>query len=199
MTPHPEIGPRQTVDRACHPTLGEGRLVHRNGPAFFVADSGDWVALNRVAWAGSQAIPCRSWYVADQNGERLEIEQIGQGSEIHDRVFAQTHGRGWLTNNVGGEVFRHRFQPDVGETFEIDASVFARGLPDSGKDIEAQDAAREAGWMWISDGMTTLAWCDEADVEKAFLCLKHRSNQELPNSAKDHSCDTSGNGPTSPT
>ena len=51
-TDTPTPGPRQTVDRVCHPTLGEGIAVYHNGPAYFQADSGEVVMMRSIDLGG---------------------------------------------------------------------------------------------------------------------------------------------------
>lgn len=174
------IGDRQTVDRAKHPTLGEGRLVHRNGPAFFIADSGEWCDLTDVGWGGSESTPRRSWKTARQGGKRIEIDELDDGGESHCRVYVHTRGRGWLTWNIGRDCHQHRVHLDGSEPFDFRPDTIWSGLPEHRgcrtKDATAQTAARAAGWMCMSDRVTTLVWCHEVDVEKALAYLERRDD-----------------------
>jgi hypothetical protein len=177
---HPEIGPRQTVDRAKHPTLGEGRLVHRHGPSFFVADSGEWCALTNVGSGGSSSSPRRSWCTAEQDGKRIELDDTNrQSGARHDRAYVHNHGVGWLIWLIDGDCHHHRFEPDNGSVFDLHVDTLWSGLPEHKecrqKDIKSQREARAAGWMCMSDDMTTVAWCHEADEQKARRYLEDRN------------------------
>ena len=93
MTP----GPRQTVDRCCHPTLGEGVVVYDNGPAFFKADTGEIVPLRSASFGGSTSVPRRSWIVATlPDGKRVELEDEDRPSgERHVHCWSPLFGPGW--------------------------------------------------------------------------------------------------------
>lgn len=125
MTP----GPRQTVDRACHPTLGEGRLVYDNGPVFFLPDVGDPLPLSRAGMGGTGG--GRSFSVGfDTAGARIEFDTTGrQGGERHVRMWSPVFGPGWLVSEpwpeypgkdatpaakarYNGACRWHRFEPD---------------------------------------------------------------------------------------
>lgn len=179
-----EIGPRQTVDRALHPTLGEGRLVHRNGPSFFLADSGECVALDRVDIGGYTSNPRRSWYVAYQDGKRIELDHTDMPSgDRHDRVHAGVLGDGWLVwiGGAPGRAWVHRFEPDGGKAIEFDVHQLWVGLPEhkdanSKKAIAAQSEAADAGWRTMSGGGFTFVYCHEANKAKAKHYLEHRGD-----------------------
>lgn len=164
------IGDRQTVDCVKHPTLGEGRLVHRNGPAFFIADSGEWRDLTRVDGDSAQ-----------ENGRHVEFDTRGrQCGARHDRVYVHTRGGGWLVWLIDNDCHHHRFEPDGGLALDMRADVLWSGLPEHKdcwqKDVTKQMAARAAGWRSMCDAMTTLTWCHEADKEKAIAHLEHRND-----------------------
>lgn len=180
----PEIGPRQTVDRAKHPTLGDGRLVHRNGPAFFIADIGELVALTHVDMGGSSSNPRRSWYVAYQDGKRIELDHTDMPrGDRHDRVHASILGDGWLVwvGGMPGDRWIHRFEVDGGKPFEFDVHQMWVGLPEhkdanSKKANAAQSVAADAGWRTMSGDGFTFVYCHEADKTKALHYLEHRND-----------------------
>lgn len=199
--PHPEIGPRQTVDRACHPTLGEGRLVHRNGPAFFVADSGEWCALENVGFGGSRSEPRYSYKVAHQDGKRIELEDTGrENGDVHDRVFSPMIGSAWLVQLGAHPTSRwaSRVEPDGGKAFEIVYHQMWVGLAEHGADrmgktvMAEQDAAAKAGWRTYRGDFGTFTWCHEKDADKARYWLEHRNDPAPPKAKKDRARKTSG-------
>lgn len=107
MSEQMTIGERQTVQRAKHPTLGEGRLVHDNGPAFFVADSGE-VEHYKSAFC-SQA-----WL---KDGREIKFDTKGYpNAKSHQRIVRLSDGKpGWLS--CWFDDFRtwcHVFEPDDG-------------------------------------------------------------------------------------
>lgn len=201
MTTHPEIGPRQTIDRACHPTLGEGRLVHRNGPAFFVADSGEWCAFSSADWGGSSSNPRRSYLVAYQDGKRIELETTErQHGDRHDRIWSPMIGGAWLVN-LGVHPERcqvDRVEPDGGKPFEITYYMMSIGLADHcvdklSKKLDAEmSLAGAAGWKTYKGDFGTFTWCHEADADKARHWLEHRNDPPPPKAKKDRARKTTG-------
>ncbi len=89
-------GPRQTVDRALHPTLGEGIAVYENGPAFFQADSGEVQHMAKLGLGG--AGNNGSYLVArTTGGERIELNTTKrQRGEHHSHRWSPIFGDGWL-------------------------------------------------------------------------------------------------------
>lgn len=202
MAPYPEIGPRQTVDRAKHPTLGEGRLVHRNGPAFFVADSGEWCALSNVDFGGSRTGPPRySYKTAYQDGKRIELEDTERANgDVHDRIFSPMIGAAWLVQlGVHPERrWQSRIEPDGGKPFEIVYHQMWVGLAEHGADrmnkklMTEQDFAAKAGWRTYRGDFGTFTWCYEVDAEKARRWLEHRNDPAHPKAKKNRPRKTSG-------
>lgn len=122
MTP----GPRQTVNRACHPTMGEGSLVFDNGPAFFAADSGDVLPLRSAFWGGSGLGGSFDVGITHDD-ERVRFDTTGRPrGETHARVVADIHGPGWLVRASGGV---YRFDGDDGRSTTFDWSRMWVGLP----------------------------------------------------------------------
>lgn len=133
MTTEYIIGPRQTVDRALHPTLGEGRAVYDNGPALFIPDAGEPVPMRSIDLGGASSEPHRSWLVARTlDGQRIEMETTDRArGDRHSRRWHPMHGAGWLVL-LGRKMDRAcpmRFDPDDGRPFEMIVHVMAVGRP----------------------------------------------------------------------
>ena len=131
------IGPRQTVDRASHPTLGEGRAVYGNGPAFFLPDVGEPVAAQRIGLGGASSKPSRSWItMTTPDGVTVELDTTKRESgDHHRRAWHPHHGAGWfvmLGRNVP-KAIAARFDPDDGKPFEILIEVMSVGTPEYAK------------------------------------------------------------------
>lgn len=134
-TPAPAPGPRQTLDRCCHPTLGEGVAVYANGPAYFAADSGEVVPMREMR-SGGWSKDKGSWLAAiDQNGARVELDVTGRERGTRwERVVGQQHGAGWLGQGgrkhpTLGYAMWNRFEPDDGKPFEFWIDAMWVGLP----------------------------------------------------------------------
>lgn len=129
----PAIGERQTVGRALHPTLGEGRVVYRHGPAFFIADSGEVEHFARVTNGGASAgPPPSSWVTAHRaDGSSFKLEQHGRDhGRSHDRVVTEDGRPGWLswwTDEFG--TWCHVFEGDDGGVTKFAASYWHIGHP----------------------------------------------------------------------
>ena len=140
------ICPRQTVDRARHPVLGEGRAVYGNGPAFFLPDVGEPVAARSIEWAGASSKPVpRSWHVMVMDtGDRIELDTTDrERGERHYRRWHPTHGPGWY---VGGTVVGHdRWESDSGIALPIVWDAMRVGRPVKGK-TKAERAEDEQWW-----------------------------------------------------
>jgi hypothetical protein len=131
---YPTPGPRQTIDRACHPTLGEGVAVYDNGPAYFRADSGEVVPMRKVDFGGV-CVTEGSWLNAvTEAGKSVKLDTTKREHGTRwDRVVGQMHGHGWLGR--GGK--KHptsraqfcRFEPDAGPAFDFWMSAIWVGLP----------------------------------------------------------------------
>ncbi len=93
------IGDRQIVQHAKHPTLGEGRLVYDSGPTFFLADSGEAVALQHAGPGGSKSGPPRySYSTAQQDGKRIELDTTDRKcGPRHMRIVTLDGRPGWLS------------------------------------------------------------------------------------------------------
>jgi hypothetical protein len=127
----PIIGERQTVSRAKHPTLGEGRAVYRNGPAFFVADSGDVVAYQKIDM-GRCGVSGSFLRARAADGEKVELEVTKRDSgKTHERVVTEDGRPGWLVwwfDEFG--TWCNVFEPnDGGEPLKFGATYAHVGRP----------------------------------------------------------------------
>lgn len=149
MTIEHTIGPRQTVDRACHPTLGEGRAVYDNGPAFFLPDVGEPVAMRSIGGGGSQSKPTRrSWLTARAiDGRAIELDTTDRArGERHYRRWHPTHGPGWYVS--GGKMGHDRWESDNGTTLPLEWSECRVGRPRKGKTKE--EKAEDDHWWTVT-------------------------------------------------
>ena len=158
---------RQTHQRCRHPTLGEGVAIYDNGPARFVADSGETVDYSAIGWGGcSTHGPMKSWITArDAIGNRTDLDTSDQKrGERHERIVTIEGWRGWLVDvPVNGRTWLARFEPDDGgepETFAYTA--WSRGTP---KQQKAPPSAKWVDWSanpWHLLG-TSFCYCREED------------------------------------
>jgi hypothetical protein len=131
-----EIGPRQTVDRAKHPTLGEGRAIYNHGPAWFWSDDGEPVAMRSIDMGGGRAGPPRYDWLrgVTATGERIELETTDRASgDRHYRRWHPAHGPGWLVA-IGGASWRkggptERWEGDNGTVIPMRVAVMKVGKP----------------------------------------------------------------------
>ncbi len=169
---------RQTHQRCKHPTLGEGVAVYDNGPAFFIADSGEQVAYASIRFGGaSSAGPMKSWLTAvGADGNRTDLDRTGQKrGERHCRIVTLEGRRGWLVDLRVTRGWLSRFEPDDGgepETFAY--TVWSRGTP---KQQKAPLTAKWFDWNttpWHLLG-TSLCYCREEDYPgpEAAMVAKH--------------------------
>jgi len=122
--------PRQTVDRCAHPTLGEGRAVYDNGPAFFVADSGEVVPMARIGGGGcGPEGSYRYGVTADGEHIRLDTTKRPRG-DWHTRAETSFGQRGWLVYVAGASRGVYRWEPDDGAPVEMTVHTMHVGTPD---------------------------------------------------------------------
>lgn len=158
----PTIGPRQTVDRCIHPQLGPGRAIFNNGPAFFIADSGEVVPMRDIGGGGAgTAASSRgrySYLAARQlDGTTVELSDLDlQGGDRHHRVYAHDGRPGWLVNvacpiewAASVREWRYRFEADDGAVVEMRPHEIFVGL--KRRRGKAKTPANEEHWL-------TLAW-----------------------------------------
>ena len=114
-----KIGERQTVQRAKHPALGEGRLVYDNGPAFFVADSGEVEQYTEAGWAGS-GLGTREHYGQLPSRHRVLLDTTErEKGPSHLRIVTEDGRPGWLVTWHDKVSDRERF---IWERFEPDGT-----------------------------------------------------------------------------
>ena len=153
-TDTPTPGPRQTVDRVCHPTLGEGIAVYHNGPAYFQADSGEVVMMRSIDIGGCGTFggtEFRSYNVAHGlDGSRVELDTTKRAKgDSHYRRWHAMHGAGWLVQLHGIEdCWRHRFEPDDGKPFTFDVTQMSVGRTGA---LDAADKKRGKSKGKMSD------------------------------------------------
>lgn len=127
-------GPRQTIDRVKHPSLGEGIAVYRNGPAYFQADSGEVVMMASIGFGGCGKFggaEYRSYVVATGlDGSSVELDTTKRDhGDRHDRRWHPHHGEGWLVKLKSGVTWPFRFDPDEGKSFTFNVDAMAVGRP----------------------------------------------------------------------
>lgn len=134
-----EIGPRQTVDRAKHPTLGEGRAVYDNGPAFFWPDGGEPVVMRSIGFGGcgSEKSSRGRWSnlrAIDATGNAIELDTLDRANgDRHDRRWHPIHGAGWLVS-IGNATWAKkiptaRWDGDNGTKFSMRVGEMKVGKP----------------------------------------------------------------------
>lgn len=126
-------GPRQTVDRCLHPTLGEGVAVYDNGPAWFRADSGEVVPMRSISLGGCGV--GGSWLQAvASDGHALRLDTTGRmRGTSWERAVGQQHGAGWLgrggRKHPTSRAMWLKFEPDIGVPIEMWIDAMWVGLP----------------------------------------------------------------------
>lgn len=166
----PIIRERQTVARVQHPTLGEGRAIHRNGPAFFIADSGEVVEFTRMGLGGaSSGPPPRSWLVGHlPDGERVDLEQYGRDhGKAHERIVTEDGRPGWLVWWFDDfKTWCNVFEPDDGgEPVKFAANYAHVGHPKDKKKTKLP--AARAHFMTLGRGTFAFVYSREGDTPKA--------------------------------
>lgn len=163
-------GPRQTVDRACHPDLGDGVVVYRNGPAWFRADADGTIELyTRVEWGGC-SVTHGSWLWAHgEVGKRRLDTTKRQRGDRHDRAVTMDGAPGWLVRlahpleEPRTGFARHRWEPDGGAPELLYVVRFEVGPPGALK----RSARRKSGLLTAEEER----WRTYTTTEgKAFVC-----------------------------
>jgi len=141
-------GPRQVVDRVCHPQRGEGIVVYDNGPSFFRPDGGAAIPM-RVSFGG-WAEGRGSWRVLyDPVHGCVEAALLAAG-EQHMRMWSPMLGLGWLVSDASREM---RFEGDDGRVVRFEVSSIATGTPayvrrsDRKKTLAIEPTEEEARWL----------------------------------------------------
>lgn len=163
-------GDRQTVDRAKHPTLGEGIAVYDNGPAFFRADTGKVERYVRLGLGGFGT--GGSWLRAvDAVGNETRLDTTGrEDGDSHWRAMTYEKVRGWLVQ-VSKPVLHWRWEPDGGAPVVLEFSLMKVGPPGA---LEKQarrkgrrELPHELHWFtWTTRGGVDFVWCHERDADK---------------------------------
>ena len=125
----PDAGPRQTVERLRHPTLGEVVAVYDHGPAYLRTADGTRVDVLRIGDGGASSAredrPARSWRVVHTaGGGRTEVVIIVRG-ESHKRTSSPLLGMGWMVWLAEG--FHMRWEGDDGRVLPLDVRVLQAG------------------------------------------------------------------------
>lgn len=126
-----EPGPRQTVDRCIHPTLGPGIAVYDNGPAFFRADSGALVSYKAIQWAGTGGGQTTLTATPGHNKRPLTLVRTEAG-ETHARFWHPMLGGGWLVWERSDRGIRFEADDGAGVRFHwVRLSVGRAGVLDA--------------------------------------------------------------------
>ena len=169
-----QIGERQTVQRAKHPTMGEGRLVYDNGPAFFVADTGEVEHYEDAGWAGTGVGYSKAF--GRRGTERVSLDTTDrEKGPVHSRIVTHDGRAGWLVSwsdkiSTKNRFHWERFEPDSGAEHEtMMIQKWWIGLP---KHERSRGGNLDACRPWCSmksvgnDVFTYRRECDPAPVEK---------------------------------
>lgn len=162
------IGERQTVDRARHPVLGEGRAVYDNGPARFIADDGRVEAFEAIGLGGGRRGPPEyTWLRARTNaGVVVELETTNRPSgRRHWRIAAMLGGAGWISVAEGRHV---TFEPDVGKPVSFDIHSMWVGLPSDRKAVFSGRGSRSlSDWItYEGPEVGHFVWMHERDAKE---------------------------------
>ncbi len=124
----PDAGPRQTVERLRHPTLGEVVAVYSNGPAYLRTADGVRVDVLRIGAGGASSArddrPARVWRVVHTADGRAEADVITRG-DSHERASSPLLGPGWMVWCAKG--LRMRWEGDDGRVLPLDVSGLQAG------------------------------------------------------------------------
>lgn len=146
----PDAGPRQTVERLRHPTLGEVVAVRDNGPAYLRLEDGTRVDVAKITDGGTSSArddrPARSWRsVHHADGSRVEADIIVRG-DGHRRTSSPLLGMGWMVWLVDG--FLMRWEGDDGRVLPLDVRVFQVGDAAYIAASAAVDKSRKRDKVW---------------------------------------------------
>lgn len=166
----PDVGPRQTVERLRHPTLGEVVAVFDNGPAYLRTADGTRHDVKRIDFGGFSSArdgrPARDWQrVRGLDGSVVEADMVQHGV-THRRMWSPLLGMGWLIYPPGG--MATRWEGDDGRVVSLDVAMMqvgdaayiaasAKANRSRAKNVEypkLTDAAREWMRLTMRDGTT---------------------------------------------
>lgn len=142
-------GPRQTCDRAKHPALGEGWAIYDNGPASFVADSGETLQCERISFASSGVDGSRLRARIGGADVLLDVTKRQRG-DSHTRKWHPRFGSGWLVaeGRKDERGWPYRFDPDEGASFRWFAVELRGGNGMEPKNAKKWAAERKANAEW---------------------------------------------------
>lgn len=128
MSAHPLAGPRQTVDRCVHPTLGPGVAIYENGPSLFVPDAGEPVPFASIRFGGASS-GASFLNASHGHGDIVRLDTFGlPRGDTHRRAWSPRFGLGWAVYLTSRRM-AIRFESDAGSSFEIDATIWHVGKP----------------------------------------------------------------------
>lgn len=187
----PAIGARQTVGRVRHPSLGEGRVVYENGPAFFIADSGEVVEFTKVGLGGANATS--SWLVGHLlDGGRVDLEQRGRDhGKRHERIVTEDGRAGWLVSWFDDfQTWCNVFEPDDGaEPLKFSAGYAHIGHPKDRKKTKLP--ASRAHFLTLGRGKTfTFVYSLEGNTPQAAAKKQEQQLDLLRDLAKREGAST---------
>ena len=172
---------RQTIDHCAHPSLGPGRAVYDNGPAFFLADTGECVPMQKIGMGGFATDKAeggrRSWIVATtMDGQRVELDTLDRKrGDRHTRIVTYDGRPGWMVSlqgtGAGAAIFR--FEPDVGEHELRTWDVAHTGTPEEYKRWTRQGAKAKRDSIWLTYG--DFVWRHERDYVRPAEAPKRKA------------------------
>jgi hypothetical protein len=179
---------RQTVDRAKHPTLGEGRAVFDNGPAFFVADSGEVESFKSIGFGGCGK--SGSYLRAQRpDGTRIELDTTErQGGDSYWRAADSNGVRGWLVSvarpldEPRTGFMSRRWEPDGGTPRKLYVTTMEVGPPGALKRSERRKSgnllpSEEPWFTWMLTEGPQFVWCHERDADNALT--QHKPAEQM--------------------
>lgn len=146
----PDAGPRQTVERLRHPTLGDVVAAYDHGPAYLRTADGTRVDVVRITCGGASSArddkPARSWRVVHHvDGTRVEADIIARG-DAHRRTSSPLLGMGWMVWCAEGSLMR--WESDDGRVIPLDVRVLQSGDAAYIAASAAVDKSRKRDKVW---------------------------------------------------
>jgi hypothetical protein len=127
VSAHPLAGPRQTVDRCIHPTLGPGVAIYENGPALFAPDQGEPVPMKSIRFGGAGSTYWNLNAVTEDGHVFVLNAHEQERGATHKRFWSPMLGPGWLV--YLGRALKVRFEADNGTVVPIEAVIWKTGKP----------------------------------------------------------------------
>lgn len=182
----------QTVDLVEFPPYGKGRLVWKNGPARFLADSGEETPLFQVSPGGASK-ERGSWrtVMRTPSSEKEQVPILSPG-ENHERFWSPVYGEGWLVFeplSTGGWI---RFEDEKEVRLRFAWTRMAVGRPQFiEKDARSRrgalyDDPDEPFWrtIWGSHTMLSVRRGGPPPPEGSYAPLHAHEYQSLSSKAK---------------